>query len=438
MGELDFPSWYGVGAYGGLAASLLAAAGVASYALARHRGTPRQLARAVLVCLVAACLMLGAVWWSQNRLDLYGPALEIWEVLLWLSWTALAGWVVPLGTLAGYLVLAASPAVASREATAREAAGSVALAALLDPARANEPLGSARAWGQLVALTETAETHTVPLTRQLTLFGREMDNDIVVDDERTSRHHAEIRWDHGHVHLLDYNSMNGTLVNRQAVRGPMPLKSGDVIEMGAQRYRFELLITPDAVRSRSLLAEEETRKMPSTGSGDTPRNEAPLPLALVVVQGVVPNGRWDLSKPLISLGRDTERDICLPHESVSRLHAQIVRQPTGYFVSDLHSSNGTFLNGQPLTAPSLLLEGDLLRVGEIDLRCEAACREATHPASSGDAVPAPAKPRAPAATLTLSPHVDVSGGGTPASERERPRLGPPRLTPSVPPASQAD
>jgi pSer/pThr/pTyr-binding forkhead associated (FHA) protein len=371
MGQLDFPTWYGVGSYGGLACCLLAAGGIATYALIRHRGAPRQLARAILVCLAAGCLILPPIWWDQNRLDLYGPALGLGEVLLWLVWCALAGWLVPLGTLAGYLALAAPQLVAPSLPGRRGPIYGVPLAALDDPARMREPLGQRVPWGRLVPLDGDATGQPIPLTRQLTLLGRELDNDIVVDDERTSRHHVELHWDHGHVHLLDRRSMNGTLVNRQTVRGMLPLASGDVIELGTQRYRIEILPSGPLARYLASTSEVETAKLPGALAERAP---ALLPvLTLVLHGGSLPGAttaRWELREDVTTIGREATRDICLPHESVSRQHAQIVRQRAGYFLSDLHSRNGTFLNSQPLTEPRLLHSGDLLRVGEVELRCE--------------------------------------------------------------------
>src|SRR5579859_1671950 len=85
MKNLDFPIWFSVGCYGGLACIVLSGAGIAAYALLRHRGEPRQIARAILVCLVGSCLILPAIWWDQNRLELYGPAMDLREVLFWLT-----------------------------------------------------------------------------------------------------------------------------------------------------------------------------------------------------------------------------------------------------------------------------------------------------------------------------------------------------------------
>lgn len=386
MSDIDFPLWYSVGSYGGLVCTLLAATSIATYALLYRRGTPRQLARATLVCLVAGCLMLSAVWWKQNRLDLYGPMLGSAEVFFWLGWTSLCGWCIPLGMVVGYGVLAAPlDTSASGRMTIvvapKERDLSPLAAAINDPARRLAPLSGGLAWGRLIPLNGPFAEQPIALTHQLTLLGRELDNDIVIDDERTSRHHAEIRWDHGRAQLRDGQSMNGTLLNRQIVRGPVPLRSGDVIDLGAQRYRFESLVSQPVARTLvssdgemagdpEAIEESDTRKMPGASNGSSVL--PPLPIALVGQHGAMADKRWVVSEALVTIGREPERDVYLPDESVSRLHAQIVRQRDGYFVSDLRSSNGTFLNGRQLTAPALLSAGDVLRLGEIELRCVAA------------------------------------------------------------------
>ena len=386
MGTSDFPTWFGVGSYGGLACTMLAAGGIAAYALLRRRGSPRQLARAVLVCLFAGAFMLASVWWNQNRLELYGPSLAEHEILFWLCWTAFSGWLIPLGILLGYLLLAEPQPAVQAQTSARFAQ---TLTALDDPARFREPLGAGVAWGRLIPLHDVAsgddssveqqsqEGRSLPLTRQVTLLGREIDCDIVIDDQRTSRHHAEIHWDHGRAQVVDRGSMNSTLVNRQTVRGPAPLVDGDILELGAQRYRFAFV--PVANTGHALPAEPldpleqlppeiETRKVPGA---NTARPNVPAPLMLTGLSVGVAGLTWMIDQPITMIGRDHERPICIPDESVSRLHAQIVRQQMGYFVSDLHSSNGTFLNGDLLIAPSLLSPGDILRVGAIELRCDA-------------------------------------------------------------------
>src|SRR5690349_13541927 len=167
MGDVDFPTWFGLGSYGGLAAALLAAAGIAGYALRRRRGSPLQLARAILVCLAAASLMLAPIWWTQNRLNLYGPSLAAGEVLLWLCWAALFGWLLPLSVLAAYVTLAAAQLAPT--VPARRSNHATAFTSPDDPARRIEPLGPGRIWGELVPLEGESTGRAIALTRQLTL-----------------------------------------------------------------------------------------------------------------------------------------------------------------------------------------------------------------------------------------------------------------------------
>lgn len=392
MSGVDFPTWYGVGSYGGLAVTLLAAAGIAFLALRQRRGTHLQLARSILVCLSCGSLMLAAIWWNQNRLDFYGPSLEAGEVTFWLAWTALLGWGAPLGMLVGYAILAAPQ---SGEVSAVTAAGvgrntdPPMGARLADPGRAREPLGAGRAWGRLVALDGAYVGQAAPLTRQVTLLGRELDNDVVVDDDRASRHHAELRWEHGRVSLLDFGSMNGTLVNGQAARGPTPLRTGDVVQLGQRSYRIEIAASGALARAGAPL-DEETTKTPGVSLPKLP--EAPQ-LTLVATNGPAAGATWTLEKEVVTVGRDDERDIAIAHPSVSRAHAQIVRQKAGYFIADLHSRNGTRLNGELIVAPALLSPGDVVRLGEIELRCAAAGTPVaahTTPLAGRDGDPTPA------------------------------------------------
>jgi len=65
------------------------------------------------------------------------------------------------------------------------------------------------------------------------------------------------------------------------------------------------------------------------------------------------------------LGRHPDCDLVLESGSVSRQHARIVKVDEDYFVEDLHSRNGTFVNGQPVLQRRLLAENDELRVCDL-------------------------------------------------------------------------
>lgn len=385
MGAIDFSIWVGFGSYGGLVFALATAAGVAAYALRRRKGTGRQLARTMLACLVFCCLMFAPIWWMQSRFDLLGPTLGPIEVGFWLIWTALLGWALPLGTAVGYTLLARPQpltgvvevpdlaGVAGGAGMGRRAGVASRPAAVDDPGRLVEPLGPGHIWGQLVSLEGPFAGKPLPLTRAVNILGREADCDVVVPDDLASRHHAELRWDHGHVHLVDYGSLNGTRVNGQGVWGQVPLRDGDTIEIGAQRYRFEQkVLVPGGHDSAPRLEDDadETRKIAGALRSPAAVTAPPRTLALVALNGPSAGKRWELNGALATIGRDPTCEVCVPDTSVSRRHAQLVRQPSGLYVQDLASQNGTWLNDQPLGAPAPLRAGDVLRVGEVELRCE--------------------------------------------------------------------
>jgi len=90
--------------------------------------------------------------------------------------------------------------------------------------------------GAVCRLVASADGSKYPVARSVVTLGRALDNDVVLEDTRVSRYHAEIRLRESRYYVRDLRSTNGTLLNgRPAVEEP--LKPGDVISLGG----FELL-----------------------------------------------------------------------------------------------------------------------------------------------------------------------------------------------------
>ncbi|MBX3261859.1 MAG: FHA domain-containing protein [Labilithrix sp.] len=68
------------------------------------------------------------------------------------------------------------------------------------------------------------------------------------------------------------------------------------------------------------------------------------------------------------LGRGTDSDLILASEIVSRRHASVVVGPNDLRVTDLGSSNGTFINGARVLGEGVAVRGDILLVGDVALR----------------------------------------------------------------------
>ena len=95
------------------------------------------------------------------------------------------------------------------------------------------------------------------------------------------------------------------------------------------------------------------------------KGPAGLPLAtLQAEQGPLAPQRFDIHLSAFIIGRSAESDMTVPEARVSRQHARLQWWEGRWFVNDLDSANGTFLNNQKLTMPQPLHSGDLIGVGE--------------------------------------------------------------------------
>ena len=71
---------------------------------------------------------------------------------------------------------------------------------------------------------------------------------------------------------------------------------------------------------------------------------------------------WDQST--LSIGRDTTNDIVIEHRLASRRHARFERDAAGFYVRDLESTNGTFVNGEKIEGAHLLHTNDEVWIGD--------------------------------------------------------------------------
>ncbi|NOX62325.1 MAG: FHA domain-containing protein [Chloroflexi bacterium] len=74
-------------------------------------------------------------------------------------------------------------------------------------------------------------------------------------------------------------------------------------------------------------------------------------------------GRWPLENEVTRIGRSPDCEIILPERVVSREHAQIERREDAYYLFDLGSKNGTFVNGEPVGQVGYRLQdGDEIQI----------------------------------------------------------------------------
>jgi len=97
----------------------------------------------------------------------------------------------------------------------------------------------------------------LPLDKHF-FFGRAEGNNIVVDDMRASRRHAEVYWDGSAFLVMDLNSSNGTFVNGDKITSHV-LKDTDVIQIGLLAYTYRAVGSPDELETSVQKLREDTR-----------------------------------------------------------------------------------------------------------------------------------------------------------------------------------
>jgi hypothetical protein len=81
--------------------------------------------------------------------------------------------------------------------------------------------------------------------------------------------------------------------------------------------------------------------------------------------------RHQLNSAPLTIGRGQDNDVALDDDDfASTQHARVEPRRDGVWLEDIGSTNGTFLNGAQVTRPRRLTPGDVIRVGETDLRFE--------------------------------------------------------------------
>jgi pSer/pThr/pTyr-binding forkhead associated (FHA) protein len=144
---------------------------------------------------------------------------------------------------------------------------------------------------------------------------------------------------------------------------------------------------------------------------------------VILTQGL--NGRaHELNVDRTTIGRVEDNTFQIAETSVSSHHCEVLLRGSDVVIKDLNSTNGTFINDQPVTGESVLKPGQTLRLGTVELKLEtggAAPASATAAASvsPGAASDTPAK-TTPAkkseATMVIPRGVSLSeleGGGRP-------------------------
>lgn len=134
----------------------------------------------------------------------------------------------------------------------------------------------------------------------------------------------------------------------------------------------------DDVSRRQIFVESEIRELPNFSRAEQDLVQKTEVMRIVKDTGDIPPkllrfvDGYDIGatiivrRPMLTVGRALDNDIVLESAEVSRHHARIEYRGTGFFIVDLGSTNGTFLNGVP-SSDAELADGDRITMGNITL-----------------------------------------------------------------------
>jgi len=310
--------------------------------------------------------------------------------------------------------------------------------------------------GRLLSLVDGREYAVPP---EGLVIGRDASCDVVVATAEVSRRHAEIT-PSNQGYVIKDTSTNGVFVNGERVEVMQTLGRGDIVRIGNEDFRFyaDLVVdatppdvtpTPaepaaaaEAARAAASIRAAAPAEQPAppratpapqpTGAGaptpiapppsvtTPPQSGRPILATLEVVSsGVLKGQRLEVRSPLTHIGRGAHNDVVLPDESVSDSHAKLQKREGGWYVVDMGSTNGTYVEGRRVEAEYRLEGSPELRFGGVKM--------ILHPAGSEPAaddvkgtrafpMPRPARTAQPAGAQPANPTKPSSPVVAPGAE----------------------
>ena len=181
------------------------------------------------------------------------------------------------------------------------------------------------------------------------------------NDTGTGLKQFSFNWWNGAVPLIAILGLFG--LSRMRFGLPADELKAIVAAQGAPSLRMPSSAPPPVPRTMQRAPAPRPPQSPITaprGAGNT------RGARLVAVDHIDPvPAEYSLMKDEISIGRGEDNDVVIPHASVSRQHARLMRRDGGFELMDLNSTNGSYVDDRQIHGSAFLSAGSQVRLGDI-------------------------------------------------------------------------
>jgi len=230
---------------------------------------------------------------------------------------------------------------------------------------------------KLLVKAHGAVIKEVPLDKTRLTIGRKPDNDIVLDDQSASGHHARIVQIQSVFFIEDAGSSNGTYTNGKKTDRKQ-LVNGDQVTIGQHSLVYQddsaapAAPAPkqsfDAEKTVVMTPELQRELLKAQGGKAAAAAAAKLVTILKVVTGSTDQKEYKISGPVVIIGSQDNAVVKLTGWFAPKRAALLNRQGGGYAVTMSEEGKKVLVNGSAITGSMALKEGDLIEVAGVTLQ----------------------------------------------------------------------
>jgi pSer/pThr/pTyr-binding forkhead associated (FHA) protein len=230
---------------------------------------------------------------------------------------------------------------------------------------------------KLVIKTHGAVIKEVPLDKSRLTIGRKPDNDIVLEDQSASGHHARIVQIQSVFFIEDAGSSNGTFTNGKKTDRKQ-LINGDQVTIGQHTLLYQDENAPaaapapkqsfDAEKTVVMTPELQRELLKAQGGKAAAAVQSRHVVVLKVVTGSTDQKEYKLTGPVAIIGSQDNATVKLTGWFAPKRAALLNRQGGGYAVTMSEEGKKVLVNGNAITGSMALKEGDLVEVAGVTLQ----------------------------------------------------------------------